>query len=96
MPGLDGTGPAGMGPLTGGGRGYCGPGSAYGGVSYGWPRWRPAAYPSYGPVPYGPGAAPYPPAMSREQELDFLKRQADGLKRTLEGIDQRIKEISGE
>jgi hypothetical protein len=23
MPGFDGTGPAGMGPLTGGGRGYC-------------------------------------------------------------------------
>jgi len=36
MPGFDGTGPAGMGPMTGGGRGYC--------MSYHWPhRW-------YGPA----------------------------------------------
>ena len=27
MPGFDGTGPAGMGPMTGGGRGYCNPGA---------------------------------------------------------------------
>lgn len=30
MPGFDGTGPAGMGPMTGGGRGWCSPyGHAY-------------------------------------------------------------------
>ncbi|MCD6599270.1 MAG: DUF5320 domain-containing protein [Dehalococcoidia bacterium] len=28
MPGFDGTGPAGLGPMTGGGRGFCNPGSA--------------------------------------------------------------------
>jgi hypothetical protein len=32
MPGFDGTGPAGMGPMTGGGRGFCNPSS----VSPGW------------------------------------------------------------
>ena len=37
MPGYDGTGPAGMGPLTGGGRGLCTPyGARY-------PRWMPRA-----------------------------------------------------
>jgi len=34
MPGFDGTGPMGAGPMTGGGRGYCNPS----GRSYGWPR----------------------------------------------------------
>ena len=51
MPGFDGTGPRGMGPMTGGGRGYCNPyASAYGlrtgygfrpgyGASFGRPFW---------------------------------------------------------
>lgn len=29
MPGFDGTGPAGMGPMTGGGRGWCNPYAGY-------------------------------------------------------------------
>jgi hypothetical protein len=44
MPGLDGTGPAGIGPMTGWGRGYCNPSlGAYG----------PA--PVFGPAYWGPG-----------------------------------------
>jgi hypothetical protein len=44
MPGLDGAGPAGMGPMTGWGRGYCNPSlGAYG----------PA--PAFGPAYWGPG-----------------------------------------
>ena len=36
MPGLDGTGPMGAGPMTGGGRGLCGPyGRSYTGWGYG-------------------------------------------------------------
>jgi len=35
MPGLDGTGPWGEGPMTGGGRGYCNPASAGYGPAYG-------------------------------------------------------------
>ena len=54
MPGFDGTGPAGMGPMTGGGRGVCNPYSA----SY-WPyaAWQPGAQgPAYGPAfGWGPG-----------------------------------------
>ena len=41
MPGFDGTGPRGMGPMTGGGRGFCaspvyGPRPGYG-AGFGWP-----------------------------------------------------------
>ena len=54
MPGFDGTGPAGMGPMTGGGRGVCNPYSA----PY-WPyaAWQPGAQgPAYGPAfGWGPG-----------------------------------------
>ena len=69
MPGFDGTGPRGMGPMTGGGRGFCSPwgmGRTYGfGRGYGYGR-------GYGfgrrygfgvGMPYGgtvyPGATPY-------------------------------------
>ena len=41
MPGFDGTGPAGMGPMTGWGQGYCNPSlTAYGPA----PAWGPGGY----------------------------------------------------
>ncbi|MBM4464131.1 MAG: hypothetical protein FJ014_00950 [Chloroflexi bacterium] len=62
MPGFDGTGPAGMGPMTGGGRGWCNPYSplyagygpypapyAYRAPGAGWPTG------GYGFRPYGFG-----------------------------------------
>ena len=68
MPGMDGTGPRGLGPMTGGGRGWCNPyfagarspsgvGNPYympygGGSSYG--------YGGGSPYGYGMGYAPYP------------------------------------
>ena len=84
MPGFDGTGPRGMGPMTGGGRGLCSPfGMRAVWRPYGARRWA-----GYG---YASGAIP-----TREQELDFLKSESQALKRTLEGIDDRIKELVGE
>ena len=66
----------------------------------------PPAYPFYGSpgaVPYGgyaggpagvvPGADPYAPQMTREQELDFLRSQAEAIKGQLEQIDARIREL---
>jgi len=55
MPGMDGTGPRGLGPMTGGGRGLCNPSFAGAGSSYG------GAYssPYGGGYPYGYGTAPY-------------------------------------
>jgi len=139
MPGFDGTGPRGMGPLTGGGRGFCGPygfgggfgrgfgfGRGYGfrmgmpypmagqwsgyGVPYGGAPYGGATYPGampygYGGAPMGtmpgmptgtPGANPYAPQMTREQELDFLRSQAEAIKGQLEQIDARIKELGTE
>ena len=137
MPGFDGTGPRGMGPMTGGGRGFCSPygfgrgrGRGYGfrmgmpypvagqwsgyGEPYGYPYggapYGEAAYPGampygYGGAPMGtmpgpptgtPGANPYAPQMTREQELDFLRSQAEAIKGQLEQIDARIKELGTE
>ena len=55
MPGFDGRGPMGQGPRTGGGRGFCAPGSGpfpCGGYFYGRPSYRHYPYSSY---PYGFG-----------------------------------------
>ena len=108
MPGFDGTGPRGMGPLTGGGRGFCGPrgmGRMYGfGRRFGFGRGYRfgMAMPYAGPVPYGyvgvpvggvPGAYPYAPQMTREQELGFLKEQAEAIKGELGEIETRIEEL---
>ncbi len=54
MPGFDGTGPMGMGPMTGGGRGWCNPYgplfSGYAPRGYQWWRF---------PLPYGGFCPPY-------------------------------------
>ena len=66
----------------------------YGGTAY------PGAMPygSYGGAPMGiaPGANPYAPQMTREQELDFLRNQAKAVKVQLEQIDARIQELEKE
>jgi hypothetical protein len=62
----------------------------YGGMAY------PGAMPyGYAGAPVGavPGADPYAPQMTREQELDFLRSQAEAIKGELEQIDARIKEL---
>jgi hypothetical protein len=91
MPGFDGTGPGGMGPLTGGGRGFCGVrGMAPVYPVYGSGYARPYVYPS------GYGYVPYSPQMSKDQELGLLKSEADLLKRELEAIEGRITQLSSE
>ena len=96
MPGLDGTGPRGMGPMTGGGRGFCSPwgiGAAYRGygvspgVGYG--------SPFYGTPVTLPGVMPYASAMTPQQELDFLRSQAQTVKGQLEQIEARMRELEG-
>ncbi len=108
MPGFDGTGPRGMGPRTGWGRGRC-PSVGYG---YGAPYPYQGApgvpgavsYPYYGGgAPIAPGVTPYPyqgapnvPAMSPEQELGFLQNQAGVLKQQLDDMMRRIGELEGQ
>ena len=97
MPRFDGTGPAGMGPMTGGGRGFCSPwgigvaNRPYGitpGFGYGYGR-------GYG-FARGFGFAPYAPSMTKEQELDFLKNQAQAMKSQLDQIETRIQQLGSD
>ena len=97
MPGFDGTGPRGMGPMTGGGRGFCSPrgmGAAFAG--YGAPPRMGYGYPYYGAGPAALGAVPFAPQMTREQELDFLKNQAQAMRGQLEEIESRIQQLGSE
>jgi len=95
MPGFDGTGPRGMGPMTGGGRGFCSvPG--YGMPQYGVP-WGMPYYGGRPPTPGGmTGAMPLAPQMTREQELDFLKAQAQAMRQQLEQIEARVQQLGSE
>jgi hypothetical protein len=89
MPGLDGTGPRGMGPMTGGGRGFCSPwgiGAAYG--PYGVTPWA-----GYG-FRAGWGFSPFAPSLTKEQELDFLNNQAQAMREQLQQIETRIQQLS--
>ncbi|MBN2233094.1 MAG: DUF5320 family protein [Deltaproteobacteria bacterium] len=107
MPGFDGTGPAGGGPMTGGGRGYCGQGRGYGygygmgygrGMGYGggWGRGR-----GYGRG-YAPGGAwggpgYYPPAApTPDQERQALSAEAQNLRQALSDIERRLAELEGQ
>ncbi len=101
MPGFNGTGPWGMGPMTGGGRGFCSPWGTgavsrpYGrsqGRGYGYHH-RGYGYPYYGAPTT---AVPYASSMTREQELDLLKSQAQAVKSQLEQIESRIEQLGHE
>jgi hypothetical protein len=97
MPGFNGTGPRGMGPMTGGGRGFCSPwgiGAALRG--YGVPPRVGYGYPHYGVPASAPGTIPFAPQMTREQELDFLKNQAQAMRGQLEQIETRIQQLGSE
>ena len=65
----------------------------------GLPRcWYPGLYPAppvYGGYPAW-DAMPYPPQMTPEQEVDFLREEANALSRQLEEIQRRIKELEVE
>jgi len=74
--------------MTGGGWGFCSPwgiGAAL--RRYGLPRWIGYGYPY-------PGAGLLTPAVSREEELSFLKQQAQVIRGQLEEIESRIEELS--
>ncbi|MBN1376391.1 MAG: DUF5320 domain-containing protein [Dehalococcoidia bacterium] len=82
MPGFDGTGPRGQGPMTGGGRGFCTlpPGSA--GAAYRG-RFMPGTYGAYGATP-------------AQAELDQLRDEFALLKNELEAIEARLKSMEAQ
>jgi len=99
MPRGDGTGPMGLGPMTGRGAGFCAgfpaPGflNPYGfGRRWGFGCSRRWAAPYYvAPYPAYPAGYWSTPA----QEATFLKRQADALRESLRNIEKRLRELGG-
>lgn len=90
MPGFDGTGPNGMGPMTGGGRGFCNPQRGGGVRQYARPRRGGYAFPRRGVY----GFSPLAPQVNRGQELELLKSQAEALRNELKELDAEIGKLS--
>ncbi len=104
MPGFDGTGPGGMGPMTGGGRGFCNPagagGSLFGrglgrgfgrGRGFGFGRgfgWR-AGGPAYYDAPYA-GA---PTAWNRYASPMNREQEVDFLQNQAQAIKEELENI---
>jgi len=100
MPGGDGTGPAGMGPMTGGGRGFCGTGNSprrffglgrglgRGGGGRGWRNWFRAT----GLTRWQRGGQ-FGFAGGREEEISAMKEEAGVLEGQLEGLRKRISDL---
>ena len=104
MPRGDGTGPRGLGPMTGRAAGYCAgystPGFAnsYGGrmgMGRGYGRGFGFGYanqvPYYNPPVYG--GSYYQPSIEPKQEIGALSNEANMLKEQLEAINKRIAEL---
>ncbi|NLW23086.1 MAG: DUF5320 domain-containing protein [Tissierellia bacterium] len=83
MPRFDGTGPMGIGPMTGWGRGYCRP-WAFGG------RRRGLGY-GYGFRAFGRGMGAYPTRpypLTQEEKKAILEEERDFLKSRLKEIEE--------
>ena len=107
MPGFDQTGPEGMGPMTGGGRGRCTPygrragrqsfrqQAGWGGRGRGWGHWSRGS----GSTRWGWGRFPgrqrpyYETFDTIDEEMAQLKEEAAMLKGELEAIGQRLSEL---
>jgi hypothetical protein len=92
MPRGDGTGPGGLGPMTGRAAGYCAGYSVPGYRGYGRAYWPANSYPvSPPPVAYGGGF--YQPPIEPKQEMEMLAEDAKALKEQLDSINKRITEL---
>jgi len=101
MPYLDGTGPNGLGPLTGRGLGYCSGAVGLGyGYGFGWGRGygRGMAYGrrfggwGFAPYPYASGVLPYAP-LSPETQRQALANEQRILETRLEALKSQIEEL---
>ena len=111
MPGFDGTGPAGSGPMTGGGRGYCRSAGSYNfgnpwlrqgiGFGYGHGRGHRHIFGETGLPRWARGGprtwGPYSrPVVSRKSEIAMLNDEAEALKEDLDAIHARINDLESE
>lgn len=103
MPGVNGTGPSGAGPMTGGARGRCKPsfagsarpmtGYGYGyGTGFGFGRCGRGAFGNGYGRRLGYGSAGYPMAggVASADPIEALRQQAETLKNALNDIRQKI------
>jgi hypothetical protein len=106
MPGLNRTGPRGIGPMTGGGRGLCNPGrigTGYRGFGLGF-QGGPLSRSHAGRGRGGYARRRYPgfveginfPTINRDQEIDELKNQAQVMLEQLTQVEERIKQVTKE
>ena len=108
MPGFDGTGPMGMGSMTGGARGLCNPnyrGSTMTGFGPGWGRgggrgrgyrnmyWATGLPGWMRPATAGLQGMPNTVPYTGDQETDALKNQAKALEAELAAINARLQEL---
>lgn len=109
MPAGDGTGPNGMGSMTGRGAGFCAgysapgysnvmPGRGFGfnrgGAGYGRGMGRGMGFGRLAGFGRGRGYRGVPPAApTRDQELEMLRSQADAMQGTLKEVQGRIQEL---
>jgi len=107
MPGGDGTGPLGHGPMTGRGTGFCAghsnPGSAnlwyVRGLGIGWGRGLGRRYWGRGRGFWWRGYSPesyHTPELSREEEKTYLENMVKGLEEEIKSIRDRLQKISKE
>ncbi len=104
MPGGDGSGPLGFGPMTGRGAGYCagfnGSGYAMGrGYGFGFRRFNRSGFPCrfsfYSPA-YAPEAYPAAVAYPAADEEESLKAEANYLESQLKQIKKRLEALREE
>jgi hypothetical protein len=104
MPGRDGTGPVGMGPMTGRGAGFCAgypnPGYANAGGGrgfWGWGRGRGRGRRNWfyatGLPFWARWAQGFFGASSAEQEREALRQQSQQLQESLNAINQRLRDL---
>ncbi len=109
MPGGDGTGPMGTGPMTGRAAGYCagyampghmnpmGQGRGFWGRRRGWGRGFGFGVGRFRWAPMGTGYPAYGPvAPPPEQELETLRQQASYFQSALADIQKRIDELAAQ
>ena len=111
MPGFDGTGPAGSGPMTGGGRGYCSSASLYDfrrprlrqGTGFGYGRgrgyrhiFRETGLPRWAREEPSRWSPYSRPAVSIKSEIAMLNGEAEALKEDLYAIQARIKDLESQ
>ena len=111
MPGFDGRGPKGAGPMTGGARGFCDPaGREYPkamGRGMGFGRNLRAGYGpgmgmrrgcgrGFGWSRWSPPASDTVSPADPATEINMLKAQTDSMQKTLEGIKKRIGQLQAE